>query len=91
MERGEMSGGGSRNRKSFLVASSRRRRPVGVYLTQMFGLGGVGITHARSSDVRIDRLTDPSAGSIVPEILVALHSVDNKWKGCRAMPISTAT
>lgn len=91
MGKGEMSGGGSRNKRLFLVASSRRRRPVGVYLTRMFCVGRVGMTNARSSNIRIDPIIDPGASDIVPEILVTLRGVDNEWKGCRSIPLPTAT
>jgi hypothetical protein len=47
------------------------------------------MTYARSSDIRIEPFTDPSAGSIVPKVLVAL-CVNSEWKGRRAMPIPTA-
>lgn len=91
MGRGEMTGVGTKNKRLFLVAASRTRRPVGVNLTWMLCANRVGITHARSSNIRIYLITDPGAGSIVPEVLVALRGVDHEWEGCRAMPIPTAT
>lgn len=79
MGRGEMSEGGSRNRRLFLVAAGRRRRPVDVNLTRILCARRVGITHARSSNVRINSITDPGAGGIVPEVLAALCGIDNEW------------
>ena len=57
----------------------------------MFYVGRVGMTNARSSNIRIDPLTDPGAGNIIPEILVTLRGVDNEWKGCCSIPLPAAT
>jgi hypothetical protein len=57
----------------------------------MFCVGRVGMTNARSSNIRIDPIIDPGASDIVPEILVTLRGVDNEWKGFRSIPLPTAT